>query len=141
MTPEQEKLAETFISALKSNGGQPINWREFTSEGSTKPIMSIVVSALKEPDLNLIKENATGSSMMLLTEKGWAFTSFKLLKSSTKEKEDLELQKLRSENILLVQQLADFPKLKADRKNIFIVAIIELLIILAGLFLQWKCLT
>lgn len=76
MTPEQEKIAEVFISSLKNNGGQSINWRDFTKEGATKQIMSIIVSALKEPEWDLVKEAATGSTMTLLTKKGWEFESF-----------------------------------------------------------------
>jgi hypothetical protein len=54
------------------------------------------------------------------------------------EKENLELQKLRSENEKLVNDLIEFPKIKSQRKWLFIIAIIELLAIIIGLILQSK---
>lgn len=142
MTPEQEQIAELFISTLKNNNGQPLNWKNFAAQNNIeKPHMNVIIQSLKESNWDLVKEPDTSSSMVSLTKKGWAFTSFELLKSSEQEKENLELQRLRSENMLLVEQLADFPKVKKERIILRIVAVIELLIILAGLFLQWKCLT
>ena len=82
MTSEQEKIAESFISALKSNGGRPINWREFTNEGATKQIMNIIVLALKEPEWDLVKEAAPGNTMTLLTKKGWEFESFEVYRQN-----------------------------------------------------------
>ena len=58
--------------------------------------------------------------------------------NAIQEKENLELQKLRSENMLLTDQLTDFPKVKSDRKALFIIAMIELLVIIVGLILQLK---
>ena len=76
MTPEHEKIAESFISELKSNGGRPINWRDFANEGATKQIMNTIVSALKEPEWDLVKEASPGTTMTLLTKKGYEFESF-----------------------------------------------------------------
>lgn len=59
------------------------------------------------------------------------------LNESTKEKENLELQKLRSENMLIANQLVDYEKTKGYLKNttiativLSIIAVIELIIIL-----------
>lgn len=59
-------------------------------------------------------------------------------KNTSQEKENLELQKLRSENEVLVNELIEFPKIKTQRNWLFIIAAIELLAILIGLILQWK---
>ena len=52
------------------------------------------------------------------------------------EKENLEMQKLRSENQVLVNQLIDFPKVKRDRNIAIGVAIVELIVLIATLILS-----
>ena len=84
----------------------------------------------------------------VLTLKGITFIdnggykTFELINKRTSEaqieKENLELQKLRSENEKLVNDLVEFPKIKSQRKWLFIIAIVELLAIVVGLILQSK---
>lgn len=62
----------------------------------------------------------------------------KELSNKKEEKENLEMQKLRTENIVLLDKLTDFPNIKKERNWLRIIAIIELLAILVGLILQWK---
>lgn len=57
-------------------------------------------------------------------------------KTETDEIKMLELQKLRTENLLLTDQLVDLPKVKNQRNIIFAVALVELLLILLGLLFK-----
>lgn len=105
MTTEQEKIAESFINALKNNNGHPLNWRDFSINNNiSKQLMNIVVQSLKEPDWDLLKESAPGSTMTLLTKKGFDFIDFATYKQGQqKEKDrqdeiiDLTLRKLKLE--------------------------------------------
>ena len=60
------------------------------------------------------------------------------LQSAIEERENLDLENLRSQNALLQSQLVDFPKIKSNRNAFFIIAVIELLVIIAGIILQLK---
>lgn len=105
MTHEQEKIAEDFIKALKTNNGQPSSWRDFALAHSIgKPQMNQIVQSLKEPDWDLVEEAAPNSTMIRLKKKGWDFTDFATHKQKIqKEKErqdqisDLTLRKLKLE--------------------------------------------
>ena len=57
-------------------------------------------------------------------------------KNTNYEKRNLEIQQLRSDNIRLVNENIDFPKIVKQRNVLFIIAIVELLAILLSLILK-----
>lgn len=131
MTPEQEKIAELFISSLKNNNGNPINWREFKAEGATKQAMAIIVSALKEPEWDLVKEIAPGNTLTLLTNKGWNFDTFE---SHRKRKFKEETTKNTIETLTIEQLKGDIFQLK---NWYWIIVINAAVSIIVALLIKW----
>jgi len=81
MTPEQEKIAEQLINAMKQNKGS-INWKDFRNQNTIEGTeMSLVIKALKE--LEIIENFIGDTTVIRLTEKnGWKFPGFESLRHS-----------------------------------------------------------
>lgn len=54
------------------------------------------------------------------------------------ERKNLEVQKLRSENIKLVNELVDYNKIKIQRNVLFIISIISASLLLLKLIVEWQ---
>lgn len=105
MTPEQEKIAETFINALKNNNGQPMNWRDFAANNNIqKSHMHQIVKSISETDWDLVEEASPGTTIIRLKNKGWDFTDFATHRQALQKNKDrqdqisdLTLRKLKLE--------------------------------------------
>lgn len=66
---------------------------------------------------------------------------FEILKNPhfSEEKENLELQQLRSNNMLLVEQLSDFQKMKRERNIYRVLAVLGIIATIVAAFIERKC--
>lgn len=95
MTPEQEKIAEQLIDAMKQNNGS-IDWRNnFMNRLSIdKSQMSLVIKALRE--LEIIENFHGDTTVIRLTEKnGWTFPGFDAQRHLTQSQKNLNDEKDR----------------------------------------------
>ncbi len=127
-----------MLNELKSKGGhlkiKELNtWKQHFD---LWPKISQLVGTL---DLAKV-DSSTGT--ITLTEKGIKFKSFETQRNSASndlEKEQLTMQQLRTQVQLLTDQLADFPRMKRQRRNAIIVSIFAIAIaVILGLLQYLK---
>lgn len=147
---EQEKMNAVFDFLSKSNNGYSLLYdRLFIPDGKE------ILFDKKLLDTKFVRTSSgkTGFPFFHFTEEGKImlaqygnFLNYhkiqtaqnQKLQSVIEERENLDLENLRSQNALLLSQLVDFPKIKSNRNALFIIAMIELLVIIAGIILQLK---
>ena len=144
-----QKLDVVFNILKKTNSMIAIHYRELFIEHDKEPIFDAkllstdLVEDIKTSQGQYNPYFKLNNKGLLVFEQFNSYSSFKEaennhLKSKherIEEKENLEMQKLRSENIKLVNELADYSSIKKQRNIATAVAIVSLILLFVRLML------
>lgn len=133
-------IVDNYLTDLIKSSDIPL----FNMYGASKQYI-IAKQILEKYDLINYRAPGNASSIVDITTKGLTINKnggirlyLVSIAQKLEEKENLELQKLRSENKKLLNDLVEFRTIKSQRNWLFIISIAELLAIFAGIILQLK---